>query len=57
MTSIDLACPHQNHLPPPASPAPMQRRRPSLGTDARHQALALVVGMEFSILSLSYISS
>ena len=57
MTSIDLACPHQTRLHPPASPAPMLSRRPSLGTDARHQAPALVVGMELSILSLLYISS
>jgi hypothetical protein len=57
MTSIDIACPHMTCLPPPASPAPMLSRRPSLGTDARHQSPALVVGMEFSILSLSYISS
>ena len=51
---MDLPYPHQSRLPPPASPAPMARRR------ARHWYSALGSGFGSRhgvfLLSLSYIS-
>ena len=53
---LTLPAPTSLVCPPSALPAPMLSRRPSLGTDARLRVLALAVGIELFVLSLSYIS-